>query len=144
MGPFYVQLTYSKDTELNASLADLCSLRSQLCCDPCASVSWHISCSLNVPGAPCDLRPMSLSPGFPGTLFPVVPISSASPPRVSVHCHPGTPLGSPWDWRRVAALLFPTMSLLLGGPKPWEWGEGSMVPRLPATGKGIRLAVHAG
>eukprot|EP00069_Balaena_mysticetus_P000779 bmy_03611T0 len=25
----------------------------------------------------------------PGTLFPVVPVSPASPPRVSVHCHPG-------------------------------------------------------
>lgn len=33
MGPFYVQLTYSKDTELSASLADLCSLRitTELC-----------------------------------------------------------------------------------------------------------------
>lgn len=46
----------------------------------------------------------------------MVPVSPASPPRVSVHCHPGTPLGSPRNWRRAAASLFPTMSLLLGGP----------------------------
>ena len=71
---------------------------------------------------PCDLRPVSLSPGSPGTLFPMVPVSPASPPRVSVHCHPGTPLESPWNWRQAATLLFPTMSLLLcDTPAPCLW-----------------------
>lgn len=77
---------------------------------------------------PCDLQPVSLSPGSPGTLFPVVPVSPASPPRVSVHCHPGTPLGSPRNWRRAAALLFPTMSLLLGAPSSGGGGGEGGAP----------------
>jgi hypothetical protein len=39
----------------------------------------------------------------------VVPISSASPPWVSVLCSPGTSLGSQQDWRQAAALLFPSV-----------------------------------
>lgn len=77
---------------------------------------------------------MSLSPGFPGTLFPVVPVSPASPPRVSVHCRSGTPLGSPLDWRQAAALLCPAMSLLLGGPS--SGGKGGGGPLLPTSGTG--------
>lgn len=72
---------------------------------------------------------MSLSPGSPGTLFPVVPVSPASPPRVSVHCRPGTPLGSPQNCRRAVAVLFATMSLRLGGPSS---GGGGGAGRAPA------------
>ncbi|KAM5224319.1 otogelin isoform 3-T3 [Hipposideros larvatus] len=59
-------------------------VRSPISCPPlneteCAKVGGSVVPSLEGCCRTCS----------PGTLFPVVPVSPASPPRVSVHCHPG-------------------------------------------------------